>query len=40
VPAVADLVPAEPGGVGQQRREPAHPAMHGDVVHLDATLGE
>jgi hypothetical protein len=40
VPAVADPVPAEPGRVGQHRREPLHPPVHGDVVHLDAMLGE
>jgi hypothetical protein len=31
-------VTAEPGGVGQQWREPLHPPVHGDVVDLDAAL--
>jgi hypothetical protein len=29
-------VAARPGGVGQWRREPHHPAVDGDVVDLDA----
>jgi hypothetical protein len=33
-------VTAEPGGVGQQRGEPLHPAEHGDVVNLDAALDQ
>jgi len=33
-------VPARPGGLGQQRREPLHPAVDGDVVDLHAALGE
>ena len=40
VPAVADPVPGEPGRVGQQRREPLHPPVHGDVVDVDAALGQ
>jgi len=28
------------GGVGQQRREPLHPPVHGDVVDLDTPLGQ
>jgi hypothetical protein len=40
MPAVADPVPAEPGRVGQQRCEPLHPSVHGDVVDVDAALGE
>jgi hypothetical protein len=40
VPPTADPVPAEPGRVGQQRREPLHPAVHRDMIHLDATLGQ
>ena len=31
---------AGPGDVGQQRREPQHPPVDGDVVDLDATLDE
>ena len=31
---------AGPGGVGQQRREPLDPPVDGDVVDLDAALGE
>jgi hypothetical protein len=40
VPAIADPVSAEPGRVGQQRGEPLNPAVHGDVVNVDAALGE
>src|SRR6266511_3038083 len=40
LPAVTDGVPARPGGVGQQRREPLHPAVDRDVVDLDPALGE
>ena len=29
-----------PGGLGQQRRKPQHPAVDGDVVDLDATFGQ
>jgi hypothetical protein len=29
-----------PGGLGQQRREPLHPTVDGDVVDIDAALGE
>jgi hypothetical protein len=32
-------VAARPGGVGQWRREPHHPAVDGDVVDLDAARG-
>ena len=39
-PAVADRVAARPGRVGQERREALHPPVDGDVVDLDATLGE
>ena len=34
------MVAAWPCGVGQQRREPQHPPVDGDVVDLDAALGE
>jgi hypothetical protein len=33
-------VAGEPGGVGQQRREPLHPPVDRDVVDLDPSLGE
>jgi len=33
-------MPAGPGGLGEQRREPSHPAVDGDVVDLDAPFGE
>jgi hypothetical protein len=39
-PATAHGVPARAGGLGQQWREPLHPAVDGDVVDLDPTLGE
>jgi hypothetical protein len=40
LPAVADGVAAGASGLGQQRREPLDPPVDGDVVDLDATLGE
>ncbi len=40
LPAGADPVAARPGGVGQQRREPLHPPVDGDVVDLDAAFSE
>jgi hypothetical protein len=39
-PAIADGVPARPGGLSEQRREPLHPAVDRDVVDLDPALGE
>jgi hypothetical protein len=33
-------MPAGSGGVGEQRGEPLHPAKHGDVIDLDAPLGQ
>ena len=33
-------MPARPGGVGQQRREPLDPPIDGDVVDLNAAFGE
>jgi hypothetical protein len=39
-PAIPDQVAAGSGGVGQQRREPLHPPVDGDVVDLDAALDE
>jgi hypothetical protein len=40
LPAVPDGVPAGPGGLGEQGREPLHPAVDGDVVDVDAAFGE
>jgi len=40
LPASSHQVPAWPSRVGQQRREPLHPAVDGDVVDLHAALGE
>jgi hypothetical protein len=31
---------AGPGSLGEQRREPLHPPVDGDVVDLDAAFGE
>src|SRR4029453_8853978 len=39
-PAIAYSVAAGAGGLGQQRREPLYPAVDGDVISLDTTLGE
>jgi hypothetical protein len=33
-------VAAGPGGVGQQRREPLHPPVDGDVVDLDPAFDQ
>ena len=33
-------MPAEPGGIGQQRGEPLHPPVDRDVVDLDTALEE
>jgi hypothetical protein len=33
-------VPGEAGRIRQQRREPLHPPMRGDVVDVDAALGQ
>jgi hypothetical protein len=38
--AAADPMPGKPGRVGQQRRKPLHPPVHGDMIHLDATVGQ
>ena len=40
VPAVTDTVPARPGGVDQQRREPLHPTVDCDVVDLGTAFGQ
>jgi hypothetical protein len=37
---VTRRVAGEPRGVGQQRREPLHPADDGDVVDLNTTLNQ
>ena len=37
-PSIPDGVSTWPGSLGQQRHEPQHPPVHGDVVDLDATL--
>lgn len=39
-PPVTRTVPARLGRVDQQRSEPLHPAIHSDVIHLDATFGQ
>jgi hypothetical protein len=39
-PALADGVPAGPGGLGQQWGEPLDPAGDGAVIYFHATLGE
>jgi hypothetical protein len=39
-PAVPGGVPARACGVGEQRGEALHPPVDGDVVDLDAALGE
>lgn len=36
----ARRVPGKPGGIGEQWGEPLHPAVHRDVVDLDAAFGE
>jgi hypothetical protein len=33
-------MPAGPGRINQQRDEPLHPAIDGDVIHRDAALGQ
>jgi hypothetical protein len=40
LPAVTDGVAAGPGGLGQQRRQSHHPAIHRDVVDLDPAFGD
>jgi hypothetical protein len=39
-PAVTDGVPARPGGIGEQGREPLDPPVDGDMVDLNAPFGE
>jgi hypothetical protein len=38
--AASHGVPARASRLGQQRREPLHPPVHGDMVDLDPALGE
>jgi hypothetical protein len=33
-------VPAGAGGLGQQRREPPHPAVDGDMIDLDPAFSQ
>jgi hypothetical protein len=40
LPAISDPMAAGPGGLSEQRREPLHPPVDGDVVDSDAALGE
>ena len=40
LPAITDGMAAGPGSLDQQRREPLDPPVDGDVVDLDAALGE
>ena len=37
-PPITRAVPAEPGGVEQQRGEPLHPSVDRDVINLDSAL--
>ena len=39
-PRVPGGVPTRAGGIREQRHEPLHPPVHGDVVDLDPALGE
>ena len=39
-PTITNAVTAGPCGIREQRREPLHPPVHGDVVELDPTLGQ
>ncbi len=38
-PAITGDMPAGSGGVDEQWGKPLHPAIDGDVIHLDAPLG-
>jgi hypothetical protein len=40
LPAISNTMSARPSSLGQQRCEPLHPAIHGDVVDLDAPFAE
>jgi hypothetical protein len=39
-PTVPDHAAARPSSLGEQRREPLHPPVDGDVVGLDPAFGE
>jgi hypothetical protein len=39
-PAISYSVPAGAGGLCQQRREPLHPSVDGDVVDLDPAFSQ
>jgi hypothetical protein len=39
-PAISYSVPARAGSLSQQRREPLHPSVHGDMVDLHTTLSQ
>jgi hypothetical protein len=39
-PPIADHVLPSSRGLGELRREPLDPPVHGDVIDLDAALGE
>jgi hypothetical protein len=40
LPTISHQVSAWPGGVSQQRREPHHPPVDGDVIDLDTPLDQ
>jgi hypothetical protein len=40
LPTASDSMPARPGGLGKQRREPLHPPVDRGVVDVDPTLGQ
>lgn len=39
-PAVTRSAAGEPGGIGQQRREPLHSPVHGHMIGFDTAFGE
>jgi len=39
-PPIPDRVAARPGRIDDQRSEPLHPPIQGDVIDLDPTLGQ
>jgi hypothetical protein len=39
-PPVPGYMPQRAGGVGEQRGEPLHPPVHGDVIDFDTALGQ
>jgi hypothetical protein len=40
LPAISNAMSARPSSLGQQRCEPLHPSVDGDVVGLDPAFGE